>query len=183
MEALTGAAAVSRFQTDDLLLRRVGALVKSADADVLESIERLLAERRELEREVETLKGELARSSVGDLVSGATEVDGFRVVAAAVPGLDRGQLRALADAVRSKLGSGVVAVGSGAGDKVALVCTVTKDLAGKRVHAGRLVGEAAKVVGGRGGGRPDMAEAGGSDPSSLDRAMRKVLEEVAATQV
>lgn len=178
LEAVTGQEGFSLYQRDAGLIRRLSETLKAGDTELTEAAERLMAERRELEKEIEALKSKLARSSVDDLVAQAAEVDGFRVVAAEVSDLDRGQLRSLADSIRNKLQSGVVVLGSGSDGKVALVCGVTKDLAGSRVHAGRLVGEAAKLVGGKGGGRPDMAEAGGSDPSAIAAAMQHVLATV-----
>jgi len=182
LEAVTGREGFLLYQREASLVRRLSDTLKAGEPELAEAAERLLAERRELEKTIESLKSKLARSSVDDLVEQATQVDGFRVVAAEVSDLDRGQLRSLADSIRNKLQSGVVVLGSGADGKVALVCGVTKDLAGSRVHAGRLVGEAAKVVGGKGGGRPDMAEAGGSDPSAISAAMERVVAVVSESK-
>src|SRR5690606_19133388 len=96
-------------------------------------------------------------------------------------GMDRGQMRSLVDSLRNKLGSAVVVLGGGDDGNVALICGVTKDLAGKKVHAGKLVGAVAQEVGGRGGGRPDLAEAGGKDAGKLAAALEGVYEKVAAS--
>jgi alanyl-tRNA synthetase len=121
-----------------------------------------------------------ASSTVADAASNATEVKGIKVLAQRVHNLDRAQMRVLVDNLRNKLGSGVVALGASTEDsKVSLIVGVTKDLT-TRIQAGKIVGELAKKVGGSGGGRPDMAEAGGKDPGQLDAALKSTPEVVAA---
>jgi alanyl-tRNA synthetase len=174
LEAVTGEGAYELYREALEKVRRIGGLLKAADADVVDAVERAMAERREAEKEIERLKGRLAQAGAGDLASQAREVNGVRVIAAAVDGLDRGQLRSLVDSLRNKLGSGVVVLGSAANGSVALICCVTKDLAGKKLHAGKIVGAVAEKVGGRGGGRPDLAEAGGKDAEALAEAIESV---------
>jgi alanyl-tRNA synthetase len=121
-----------------------------------------------------------AASSVATAADQAVEVKGVKVLAQRVPALDRGQMRTLVDNLRGRLGSGVVVLGSAAEDgKVALIVGVTKDLT-SRVPAGKLVGQLAQRVGGSGGGRPDLAEAGGRDASQLDAALAAAPESVAS---
>ena len=128
-----------------------------------------------MEKQIQALEGKLARTKADDLLAGAREVNGVAVVAGRIDGLDAEALREVVDTIRDRLGSGVVCVGSAVDGKVSLVAAVTKDLT-KRVQAGRLVQEIAKVVGGGGGGRPDLAQAGGKDPAKLDQALALVYE-------
>jgi alanyl-tRNA synthetase len=151
-------------------------MLKSSEPDLVESVERLIADNRDKEREIERLKSKIAQAGAGDLAEQAREVNGVKVIAAQVDGLDRSQLRSLVDSLRGKLGSGVVVLGSANGGDVALICGVTKDLAGARVHAGKLIGAIAQELGGRGGGRPDLAEAGGKDAAKLGAALQKAYE-------
>ena len=180
IEAVTGEGAYEQYRDALVKVRQIGGMLKAADPDVVDAVERTLAERREAEKEIERLKAKLAQSGASDLTSQAKEVNGVKVIAAKVDGLDRGQLRSLVDSLRNKLGSGVVVLGSATGGNVALVCTVTKDLAGKKLHAGKIVGAVAEKVGGRGGGRPDMAEAGGKDAAALQGAIESVYALVEA---
>ena len=155
---------------------RLAAALRVAEPELLETVERLAAERKALEKEVDRLKSKLAGASAADLTANAREVNGIKVVAASVEGLDRNQMRSLADSLRSKMGSGVVVLASTSNGNVALISAVTKDLAGKKVHAGKLVGAVAQVVDGRGGGRPDLAEAGGKNAGAVPAALEKVYE-------
>ncbi len=174
IEAVTGEGAYEQYRDALEKVRRIGGLLKASDPNVVDAVERALAERREADKEIERLKAKLAQSGASDLTSQAKEVNGVKVIAAKVDGLDRGQLRSLVDSLRNKLGSGVIVLGTAADGNVALVCTVTKDLAGKKLHAGKIVGAVAEKVGGRGGGRPDMAEAGGKDAGALAGAIESV---------
>ena len=128
---------------------------------------------RGLEKQLETLKRKAAGSRAQGLLDEAREVKGVRVLAAKVDGFDREALRQLVDALRQKLGSGVVVLASAEDGKVALITAVTKDLTSK-LHAGRIVQELAKLVGGSGGGKPDLAEAGGKDTSGVENAIAQV---------
>jgi alanyl-tRNA synthetase len=174
LEAVTGEGAYELYREALEKVRRIGGLLRAADPEVVDAVERMLNERREAEKEIERLKAKLAQSGAGDLTSQAKDVNGVKVVAAVVDGLDRGQLRSLVDSLRNKLGSGVIVLGSAADGNVALVCSVTKDLADKKLHAGKIVGMVAEKVDGRGGGRPDMAEAGGKNPAALPGAIESV---------
>src|SRR5204863_752035 len=138
----------------------------------------LLGEQRALERQRQELESKLARSKADDLVAGARQINGVAVIAGRIDGLDADGLRAVADRLRDRLGSGIVVVGSVVEDKVNLVAAVTKDLT-KRFQAGKLVQEVARAVGGGGGGRPDIAQAGGKDPARLDAALELVYAHLA----
>ena len=149
------------------------AAVHVNEPELIESVERMRGERHEMEREIERLKTRLAQSQMGSLIDQARTVKDVKVLAARVEGLDRNQMRSLADSIRNKLQSCVVVLSSTENGNVAIVSAVTKDLTG-RVHAGKLAGAVAQAVGGKGGGRADMAEAGGKDPAALPAALEKV---------
>ncbi|HEU0119187.1 MAG TPA: alanine--tRNA ligase [Bryobacteraceae bacterium] len=177
LEAITGNAAVERFQEATTTLTRVAHTIKTPEAELLEQVEKLLANQRALEKQLEQLKNKIAQSRSSSLESEAREIRGVHVLSTEVDGLDRVQMRALADSLRNKWKSAVVVLGTSDETGVALVCAVTKDLTGK-VHAGKLIGPVALAVGGKGGGRPDMAEAGGKDAEKLGAALDAVYAQV-----
>ncbi len=179
VEAISGLGALEWVRRRDRAATEAAHRLRTPVEDLPGAIDRGLAERKRLERELEGLRRELARSASGDLATQAREVEGIQVVAAEVPG-DASTLRDEADRIRDTLGSAVVVLGSREGGKVLLVATASKDLAGKRVHAGNLVRDVAKLVGGGGGGRPDMAQAGGRNPDALPGALERVYDLVAA---
>ena len=168
VEALTGSGALEEFRRGFEVARVVpgGA---TALKDKLASDEE---EIKRLRRELDGLRLKAAASSVADAASEAVEIKGIKVLARRVDGVDKAQMRELVDSLRGKLGSGVVILGAAAEGKVTLIAGVTKDLTG-RVQAGKLVGALAALVGGKGGGRPDLAEAGGSDVAALDSTLAK----------
>ncbi|MBI4636737.1 MAG: alanine--tRNA ligase [Candidatus Rokubacteria bacterium] len=178
IEAVAGSAALETVARRDAALREAAELLKIAPLEVPRRLQKLLDEQRALERGLRELEARLARSRADDLVAAARQVNGVAVVAARVDGLDADGLRAVVDRLRDRLGSGVVCVGSVADGKVSLVAAVTKDLT-RRFHAGTLVQEVARAVGGGGGGRPDLAQAGGKDPAKLDAALELVYDLVA----
>jgi len=172
IDAMTGPGALASIRERELTLRQVGDLVKGSDQEVAEKIERLLAQQRDLERQLHQLRAQVAGAQSADLASQAfTAKGGFKVVAAAVDGVDQKRLLEMADALRDRLGSGVVILASHADDKVSLLAAVTKDLA-TQVHAGQLIGKLAPIVGGKGGGRPELAQAGGKDVTKIADAIR-----------
>jgi alanyl-tRNA synthetase len=179
IEAVTGLGAMRWSRQRDRAASAAAARLRTPVEDLAEAIDRGTAERKRLEKEIEGLRRELARNASGDLAAQARDVGGIQVVAAEIPG-DASTLREEADRIRDTLGSGVVVLGSRSGGKVIVVATASKDLAGKRIHAGNLVREVAKLVGGGGGGRPDMAQAGGRNPDALPGALAKVFDMVAA---
>ena len=148
--------------------------------EVFDRTEKILKQTRELEKEIEVLKGKLAARDSGDLMNQARVIGGVKVLAAQVSIADVKTLRDFGDKLRDKLESGIILLGSKAGEKALLLCMVTKDLAGK-YHAGNIIKELAPLVGGSGGGRPDMAQAGGTQPENLSEAiayLEKLIDEV-----
>jgi alanyl-tRNA synthetase len=175
LEAITGEGSLRHFRQDHQLEDVVAALVRGADdqspADALkQELLRREEELKKLRKELDQVRMKSASSSVSSAVENVREVKGVKVLATRADNLDRPQLRTLIDNLRNKIGSGVVVLGSVCDGKVALIVGVTKDLT-SRVQAGKIIAEVAKKVGGSGGGRPDMAEAGGKDPSALDSAL------------
>ena len=173
IEAITGDRALAEYQKALGTLRSVAGMLNATEDDVLGALEKKLDEIRDIEKQLEASKRKAAGSAATDLVGQAKDVKGVRLIAAKVDGVDREGLRQMVDTLRQKLGSGVVALGTVADDKVALIVGVTKDL-NPKVHAGKIVQELAKMVGGSGGGRPDLAEAGGKDTSGLQNALDQV---------
>ena len=140
---------------------------------VLAQVEKILHTVRQLEKELEAQKRKGALGQIDELAARVQLIKGIKVIAAEVQGVDREGLRQLVDSLRQRLGSGVVALGAPENGKVALIAGVTKDLTAK-VHAGKLIGALAEKLGGKGGGRPDLAEAGGKDTAGLKTALQTV---------
>ncbi len=178
LEAVTGPAALRHVGREEAALRETADLLKIPPLEVPRRLGKLLEEQRALEKRLAELEARLAKSRAQELVAGAREVGGVAVVVARLDGLDPEGLRTVADSVRERLGSGVVCLGSVSDGKVSLVGAVTKDLA-KRFHAGKLVQQIARAVDGGGGGRPDLAQAGGKNPAALDAALASVYDWVA----
>ncbi len=177
IEAVTGREAVLHVQKTEEELRRTAGLFKAGQLEVYDRTDKLLKNVRELEKEIEALKGKLAAKDSGDLMSQVKEIAGVKVLAAEVSITDAKTLRDFGDKLRDKLASGVILLGSKAEGKALLLCMVTKDLADK-YSAGNIVKELAPIVGGKGGGRPDMAQAGGTQPENLANifpALEKLL--------
>jgi alanyl-tRNA synthetase len=176
LEAMTGGGALAAIREQELTLRQLGELVKGSESEVAEKVERLLTQQREMERQLQQLRSELAGSQSQDLLDQAfTSTGGFKVLAARVDGVDQKRLLEMADALRERLGSGVVILASGVEDRVNLLAAVTKDLT-KQYNAGKLIGQIAPIIGGRGGGRPELAQAGGKDPSRIADALKAARE-------
>jgi alanyl-tRNA synthetase len=173
IEAVTGKAALAYVQDTERTLRQVSLALKTSTDSVAERVEKTLTQYKALEKEIGQLKGRLAAESAGAATDEVKDVGGVAVLARKVAVDNPGALRDLADQLKDKIKSGVVVLGSAAGDKVLLVAVVTKDLT-KKLHAGNIVKQVAGIVGGGGGGRPDMAQAGGSKPEKLDEAMEAV---------
>jgi alanyl-tRNA synthetase len=183
VEAVSGTGALHEFRRDFDVAKVVGSLVGSSSesvtpADALRArIASQEEEMKKLRRELDAVRMKSASASLSDAGASAVEVKGVKVLAQRVDGLEKAQMRSLVDELRGKLGSGVVVLGAAVDGKVSLIVGVTKDLTAK-VQAGKIVGLLAAVVGGKGGGRPDLAEAGGSDVGSLDAALAKAAEVV-----
>jgi alanyl-tRNA synthetase len=170
IEALTGRHALSYLRKQQGLLQQTAHLLKTAPGEVFERVEKLLAQQKEHEREREALKASLTTKHSVDLLEQAEQVAGSRVLIARVDAFSPKVLREMNDQFRERLKSGVIVLGATREEKVFLLVGVTPDLT-ERVHAGRLIGEIAKEVGGSGGGRPDMAQAGGTRPEKLEGAL------------
>ena len=174
IEALTGEAALAYVEQNDALLKDLAGLVRGSREDVADKVREQLERVKQLEREVRTLKDRLASGKGADLAAGAVEVKGVKVVATKVDGADAGALRNAVDQLKDKFKSAVVVLASVEGPaKVVLVVGVTDDQTA-RIKAGELAGAVAAQVGGRGGGRADFAQAGGSKPEALDAALASV---------
>ncbi len=173
IEAVTGAAAMDWVQTDENTLAGLAGMVKAGRDDVADKMSQLMEKNRKLEKELEQLKSKLASAAGSDLASSAVEVNGVKLLASNLEGADPKSLRETMDQLKNKLGSAVIVLAAVAGDKVSLVAGVTADLT-DRVRAGDLVKFVAEQVGGKGGGRPDMAQAGGNDPAALPAALDSV---------
>ena len=177
IEAVTGREALSHVQNSEEELKRAAGLFKAGPLEVYDRAEKLLKHTREMEKEIEALKGKLAARDSGDLISQIKEIGGVKVLAVEASIADAKTMRDFGDKLRDKLESGIILLGSKAGEKALLLCMVTKDLAGK-YHAGNIIKELAPLVGGSGGGRPDMAQAGGTQPENLGKvfpALEKLL--------
>jgi alanyl-tRNA synthetase len=173
IEAITGVRAFEEYQKALQTLRRLAATLNAAEDELPAALERALANTKLLEKQVEALRRKSAQSKLDDLIGEAREVKGVKYLAAKLDDIDRDAMRQLVDSLRQKLGSGVVVLGTVAEGKVALIAGVTKDLT-SRIQAGKIVQALAKDVGGSGGGRPDLAEAGGKDTSALESAINRV---------
>jgi alanyl-tRNA synthetase len=180
IEALTGEAALDYVEQNDALLKDLAALVRGTREDLKDKVREQLERARQMERENRTLKDRLASGQGVDLAAGAVDVHGVKVVATRVDGADAGALRAAVDQLKDRLKSAVVVLASvESPGKVVLVAGVTADQT-SRIKAGELAGAVAAQVGGRGGGRADFAQAGGSKPEALDAALESVQEFVRA---
>ena len=180
VEAVTGSGALEWVNSSEKLLGNMNELVKGAREDLVDRVTQLLDRNRSLEREVQALKGKLASGGVRDLISEAVEIEGIKVIAARIDGADSRALREAADKLRDQLGSSVVVLGAVENEKVRLVAGVSKDLTNS-LKAGILIGPIAECVGGKGGGRPDFAQAGGTLPDKLDEALALVSGQISAS--
>ena len=173
IEAITGDRGLEEHQRALGTLRQVAGMLNASEEDVIAALEKQMASVKALEKQLEELKRKQAGSQAQGLLENVREVKGVKVLASRVTGVDREGLRQMVDTLRQKLGSGVVVLASADNGKVALITGVTKDLQGK-LHAGKIVQELAKLVGGSGGGRPDLAEAGGKDTSAVESTIAQV---------
>ena len=179
IEALTGMGALAHLREQQRTLDRVAELLKSPVGDLPTRIEKLIEERKAAEAELERMRAVQRGAASADLSGSAREVGGVRLVATRVEGVGAKELRSMVDDLRGRLGSGIVLLAAVDGERVSLALGVTSDLT-RRFKAGDLVREIADVVGGKGGGRPDFAQAGGNDASKLDEAFARLAQLVAA---
>ena len=182
IEALTGEGVFAYYKEIENKLAEIAKLVKATPANAVEKVEHLLAEVKALQSENESLKSKAAKDALGDVMNQVVEVNGMKVLATKVDGVDMNGLRELGDQLKEKIGEGVVVIASNADGKVNLMATATDAAMKAGAHAGNLIKEIAKLVGGGGGGRPNMAQAGGKNPEGIDEAIAKA-KEVAAAQL
>ena len=178
IEAITGPAALERLSELDALQNRLAALLKTTPDKLEGRIAHLVEQARSTEKELEKLQAKLASAQGSDLASQAVEIQGVKVLAAKLEGADVKRLRETLDQLKNKLGHAAIVLAAVDGDKISLVAGVTQDLT-VQVKAGELVNFVARQVGGKGGGRPDMAQAGGNNPAALPGALQGVVEWVA----
>ena len=173
IEAVTGTGAVRFVQEMENEQNKLAGLVKAEGGGILDRVERILARQKELQREVETLQAQLNAGKSADMLAGVREINGVKALAAEVAIDDVRKLRELADSLKDRLGSGILALGANIGGKATLLVTVSSDLV-PRFSAGSLIREMAPIIGGSGGGKPEMAQAGGSNPEKLPEALEKL---------
>jgi alanyl-tRNA synthetase len=173
IEALTGKGALAFVQKLENEQRQLAALVKAEGGSILDRVERLLARQKEMQRDLEILQAQVNAGRSADLLAHAREAAGLKVLATTVSVEDVKQLRELSDSLKERLGSGILALGADIDGKATLLVTVSKDLTG-RFKAGDLIREIAPLVGGSGGGKPELAQAGGSQPENLQQAVERV---------
>jgi alanyl-tRNA synthetase len=173
IEAVTGTGALEHIRKADATMALVGQALRSKPEELVEAVEKLAQAEKQSRKQLEALEMRRAASQAGDLMDRTREVKGVRVISERVDVSDRAAMRQMVDSLRAKLGSGVIALASVADGKVALIVGVTQDMTA-RLDAGKIVREAAKIIEGSGGGRKDLAEAGGKNPEKLGEAMAAV---------
>ncbi len=178
IEALTDKAAVKHVAAEEALLRQACSQLQTTPAELPGRIDKLLEEQRELGRELERLKAKLAGAQSEELLQQVVEIGDIPVLAAKVEGLDAAALRTLGDRLREKMGSGVLLLGSVIGEKALFLAMVTPDVVSRGIKAGDIVRVAAQATGGGGGGRADMAQAGGREPAKIDAALKLATESI-----
>ena len=182
IEALTGDGLMRYYENMEQELAEAAKAAKTTPADLKSKIESMLEEMKALHAENEKLKSKLANEALGDVMNQVRDIKGVKVLAAKVADVDMNGLRGLGDQLKEKLGEGVIVLASVQGDKVNLMVTATDEAQKKGAHAGNLVKAIAGLVGGGGGGRPNMAQAGGKNPAGVDAALEKAYE-TAAEQI
>jgi alanyl-tRNA synthetase len=177
IEILAGRRAYQEIRKEEQSLREIGQMLKVSDPDVVGRVERLMNQLRDTEKELDRLKHKMQSSEAGAIVSDAKMIKGVRVLARRVENMDPKDLRDFGDKLRNNIKSGILALGLSKDDKVSIIVMVSKDLV-PRFHAGNLIKEMAAILGGTGGGKPDLAQAGGKDPSKLDAALQALYTAV-----
>lgn len=176
IEALTGAGLIAHFNQVEETLKEAAALLKVSPADVVKRITALQEEVKTLSKENDKLKAKIAKAAAGDVTSEAEDVNGIKVLVKALSGVDMNGMRDLGDEAKQKLGEAVILYATENDGKVNLMATATEGAIKKGAHAGNLIKEVASLVGGGGGGRPNMAQAGGKNPSGIPDALKKAKE-------
>lgn len=176
IEAVTGDNVMAYYKNVEETLNAAAKEAKTNPSNLVEKIAHLNAENKSLSSEIESLKAKAAKESLGNVLDNVTDVKGVKLLAAKVPGIDMNGLRDLSDSLCDKMGGGVVVLASEADGKVNLVAKASDEAVSKGAHAGNLIKAIAGFVGGGGGGRPNMAQAGGKDPSGIDKAVSSVAD-------
>ncbi len=182
IEALTGDSVFAYYKDIEKTLAEAAKAAKATPANLTDKIEHMLAEIKALQSEIESMKSKAAKEALGDVMDQVKEIKGVKLLATAVEGVDMNGLRDLGDQLKEKLGEGVIVIASNAGDKVNLIAMATDGAMAKGAHAGNLIKGIAGLVGGGGGGRPNMAQAGGKNPAGILDAIAKA-EEVLSEQI
>ena len=175
VEAFTGEGALDLIRSYEQKLKEIGNLVRGSTDDAVEKVRKLLERQKELEREIQKLRGQFEKDQIPELLAKKQSVDGTNILVSQVDGVDAKQLRDIADQLQEKFGSGVVVLASAGESNVNLVASVSPDLT-RRYHAGNIIKELARMVGGGGGGRPEFAQAGGKEPAKIDAALKRAEE-------
>jgi len=175
VEAFTGQDALDLIRNYEQRLKEIGNLVRGSADDAVDKVKKLLERQRELEREIEKLRGQFEKDQIPELLAKQSSVNGTKFLISEVDGVDAKQLRDIADQLKEKIGSGVVVLASVGEANVNLVASVSKELT-KRYHAGNIIKELAGIVGGGGGGRPEFAQAGGKEPAKIAAALKRAEE-------
>lgn len=173
IEAVTGFNAIRYMEDKDNMLREASALLKCSQKDLVKRIKAELNELKEKDKEIEELKSKLAGNASDDIINNVKTIKGIKLAKGILKDADGNTLRELGDKIRNKIGDGVVVLGSNLGNKVQFVVMASKGAVEKGIHCGKIIKEIAAVTGGGGGGRPDMAQAGGKNPQKLQEAMDK----------
>jgi alanyl-tRNA synthetase len=175
VEAFTGQGALDLIHNYELRLKEIGNLVRGGADDAVDKVKKLLDRQKELEREIEKLRGQFEKDQIPELLAKQSSVNGTKFLISQVDGVDAKQLRDIADLLKEKLGAAVIVLASAGQANVNLVASVGKELT-KQYHAGNIIKELAGMVGGGGGGRPDFAQAGGKEPAKIDAALKRAEE-------
>ena len=176
IEALTGTEALKYYQSQEEQIKQICKVVKANAENVVYRVEQIVSEQKESAKEIEKLKSKLAGGVVEEILSQKQQINDIAVICANIKDADANTLKTMGDQLKIKLGSGVVILASGKGDKVNLIAMATDDVIKKGIHAGNIVKAAAACCGGGGGGRPNMAQAGGKDASKIEQALQKAKE-------
>jgi alanyl-tRNA synthetase len=181
IEAVTGESALRFIDKKNELLKEVSQTLKCSEKEILNKLTQQLNELKDKDKEIAILKAKLASGSEDEILKNIKEISGIKYNAAVLKDIDGDALRDLADKIKDKMGSGLVVLGSTSGEKVQFIAMATKDILAKGVHCGKIIKEIAKIAGGGGGGRPDMAQAGGKNAEKLDEAIKyvgKIMEDL-----
>ncbi|MCR5734643.1 MAG: alanine--tRNA ligase [Lachnospiraceae bacterium] len=173
IEAITGKAVFDHYKEQESILKNVAAVLKTTPAKVFERVDHMQGEIKALNSEIESLKSKAAQSALSNVMDDVKEIKGVKFLATKVPGVDMNGLRDLGDKLKGQIGEGVIVIASEADGKVNLLAMATDEAIGKGAHAGNLIKGIAGLVGGGGGGRPNMAQAGGKNPSGIDKCLKE----------